>query len=241
MADALSRQLQYSTISTVQCHEWEGLDDEVQNDGKLKVIVQDLLTKAKEHAGYKLKQGRLYYNNRIVVPRNSPRIDGILKEFHDSVTGGHSGALRTYKRIANVVYWEGMKGRIHQYVQACDTCQRNKYQALSPGGLLQPLPIRSQVWSDISMDFVGGLPKALGVDPIFVVVDRLSKYAHFFTLAHPYSAKEVAVVFLKEVVKLHGFPKSIVSDRDRVFTSAFWSELFKLAGTKLKVTGKPRW
>lgn len=84
------------------------------------------------------------------------------------------------------------------------------------------------------MDFIGGLPKVQGVDVVMVVVDRLSKYAHFFPISHPYTTKSVAEVFLQDVVRLHGFPSSIVSDRDKVFLSHFWMELFKLAGTKFK-------
>jgi hypothetical protein len=95
------------------------------------------------------------------------------------------------------------------------------------------LPVPSEVWNDISIDFIEGFPKVGGKSVVLTVVGRFSKFAHFITLSHPNSAPSVAKAFFEGVVRLHGFPCSIVSDRDLVFTSAFWAELFKLAGVRL--------
>jgi hypothetical protein len=126
-----------------------------------------------------------------------------------------------------------MKHEIHKFVIECEVCQHNKGETVKSPGTLQPLSIPPSIWKDISMDFITGLPKSGNKSVIMVVVDRLSKYAHFCALHHPFTASTVAQIFMDQVFKLHGMPHSIVSNRDPTFTSNFWQELFKLQGTQL--------
>ena len=121
-------------------------------------------------------------------------------------------------------------------MRTCSTCQRNKTETLQPADLLQPLEVPSQLWADISMDFIEGLPKVGSKSVILTVVDRYSKYAHFIALGRPYTAASVARTFFDGIVRLHGFPSSIVSDRDPVFTGNVWRDLFRCAGIKLRLS-----
>jgi transposase InsO family protein len=129
-----------------------------------------------------------------------------------------------------------MKQFVRRHVQECHTCQRAKPERVRYPGLLQPLPVPSAAWEIVSMDFVEGFPKSGRFDGVMVVVDKFSRYAHFIALAHPYSTPTIARLFLDHVFKLHSMPLSIISDRDRVFTSTFWRELFRLTGTKLRLS-----
>lgn len=144
------------------------------------------------------------------------------------------GEHKTHSRIASEWFWEGMRKQIVEYVKSCGVCQTQKTSTLSPAGLLQPISILNLVWENITMDFVEGLPKSQGKDTVLVVVDRLTKYAHFISLKHPFTAITMATSFVKEIVRLHGFPTSIISDHDKIFMSLFWKELFRLQGTWLK-------
>ena len=129
-----------------------------------------------------------------------------------------------------------MKGDVENYIKQCTTCQKAKHSLQHPMGLLQPLPVPEGIWQDLTMDFIEGLPKSEGYSVILVVVDRLTKYAHFMAIRHPYTTATVAQTFLDNVVKHHGFPTSIVSDRDTIFVSNFWKQLFTLYKVELKLS-----
>jgi hypothetical protein len=115
-----------------------------------------------------------------------------------------------------------MKQDVHNFVAECDVCQGNKGETFKSPSTLQPLPIPPAIWRDISMDFITGLPKSGNKSVIMVLVDLLSKYAHFYALQHPFTTSTMAHLFMDQVFKLHGMPHSIVSDRDPTFTSNFW-------------------
>jgi len=183
--------------------------------------------------GYSLQQGLILRKGRLWIVKGSPFQQLLLDFIHANPAAGHSGYHKTIQRAKANFFWTGMRADIKKFVRECLVCQTNKHETLPSPGLLQPLPIPSRIWSDISMDFIEGLPLAHGFSVIMVVIDRFSKYGHFISLAHPYTAATVAQAFLSNIFKLHGLPATIVSDRDPVFTSSFWRELFRLQGTTL--------
>jgi len=129
-----------------------------------------------------------------------------------------------------------MKKDVTEFVKGCVVCQQIKSPTQLPYGLLQPISPPTAVWEDISLDFVIGLPSFQTYTVILVVVDRFSKAAHFGMLPTNFSAVKVAELFASMVCKLHGMPKSIISDRDPIFMSNFWKELFRMSGTKLRMS-----
>lgn len=160
----------------------------------------------------------------------------ITKEFHNSPEGGHGGIQKTYMRISTTFYWQNMRKDIAEFVRQCAICQQVKTLNVSPYGLLQPLEIPHHIWEEVSMDFITHLPMSHSYTCILVVVDRLSKAAHFGALPTNYTASKGCTLFRDIVGKHHGIPKSIVSNKDVIFLSNFWQELFKLQGTTLKMS-----
>ncbi|CAL9231913.1 unnamed protein product [Arabidopsis halleri] len=211
-ADALSRQansLILHSICSQQAVLWEELR-KIQDSNPYLVRIGKLAA-ASPGRPYEKRNGLVCFRNRVVIPLGSSFVRSLLEEYHDSLIGGHSGALHTFKRLAQQFYWPVMHRSIREYVVACDVCQQAKADGLALAGLLQPLPVPNQVWEDLSMDFIDGLLTSDKHTSIMVVVDRLSKASHLIPLSHPYTSKSVAAKFVENVVKLHGLPKTIGS------------------------------
>jgi hypothetical protein len=239
VADALSRMahvMAMTSVSEVQPMWIQEVLNSCTTDNEAQEWLAKLSIQSPDEMGYRLQWGLIRKGNLIWVGNNTALRTKIVAAMHDSVLGGHSGIHATYHRLKKLFIWKGMKVDVQSYIQQCIICQKAKCERLHPAGLLQPLPVPQGAWQDLTMDFIEKLPKSEGYDTIMVVVDRFSKYAHFMPLKHPFSAPSVAQIFLDQVVKLHGLPKSIVSDRDKIFTSSFWTQLFKLMGTQLNLS-----
>ncbi|RVW70732.1 Transposon Ty3-G Gag-Pol polyprotein [Vitis vinifera] len=158
----------------------------------------------------------------------------LLEEAHCSKFAIHPGGTKMYKDLRQNYWWSGMKCDIAQFVAQCLVCQQVKVEHKRPAGSLQPLAIPEWKWEHITMDFVIGLPRTLGGNnAIWVIVDRLTKSAHFLPMKVNFSLDRLTSLYVKEIVRMHGVPVSIVSNRDPRFTSRFWHSLQKALGTKL--------
>jgi hypothetical protein len=164
----------------------------------------------------------LRFQNRICVP-DIPEIKGlILKEAHETPYSIHPGGTKMYMYLKELFWWNNMKRDIAKFVAECHTCQRVKAEHQSPAGLLQPLDILKWKWEEIGMDFITGLPLTnRHKDMIWVIVDRLTKSAHFLAVNQKDSVEQLVEIYVREIVSKHGVPKRIVSDRGSVFTSIF--------------------
>jgi hypothetical protein len=148
----------------------------------------------------------------------------------------HSGFTKTYDRVKCSFLWDGMKQDVLTFVAEFDVCQHKKGETIKSPSTLKPLQIPLDIWRDISMDCIVGLPKSRNRSVIMVVVDPISNYAHFCALEHLFIASTLAQIFIDRIFKLHGMPHSNVSDIDPTFTRNFWKELFRLHGTQLHLS-----
>ncbi|WVZ51685.1 hypothetical protein U9M48_002801 [Paspalum notatum var. saurae] len=205
-----------------------------KDDEKLQKI-RELLKLGKASHFRKDEQGTLWYKNRICEPNVDSIKKLILSEAHDTAYSIHPGSTKMYYDLKERFWWYSMKRAVTEYVAICDTCQHVKAEHQRSAGLLQPLKVPVWKWEEITMDFIVGLPRTQkGYNSIWVVVDRLTKVAHFIPVNTTYSGAKLAELYISRIVCVHGVPKRIISDRGSQFISRFWEQLHNSLDTKLR-------
>jgi hypothetical protein len=177
--------------------------------------------------------GLWYCGEAIAVPNAHNLRQMILQELHDAPYSGHFGVGKTLRAVQRSWWWPGLRNDVIEYVTCCPVCQRDKPSNQRPYGLLVPLPIPDRPWASVSMDLITGLPLTIkGHDCIVVWVDRLTKMTHFAPCTTKKTGAELAELFVHNVVRLHGVPVDMVTDRDVRFQSDFWNNIIRMLGTK---------
>jgi hypothetical protein len=160
------------------------------------------------------EQGTIWFKNRICVPEIDSLRETILKEAHDSDYSIHPGSTKMYQDLRQKYWGYGLKRDVAAHVGVCDICQRVKAEHQRPAELLHLLKVPEWKWEEIGMDFITGLSRTLkGYDSIWVIVDRLTKVAHFIPVNTTYKGSQLAELYMARIVCLHRVPKNIVSNR----------------------------
>jgi len=174
---------------------------------------------------WSLSDGLLYFRGKIYILDTSNFSCWIVVLSHDSRLAGHSGRWKTLELVSRNYWWPQMSRYVGRYVSTCDMCLRTKSFRRPLTGELHPLPIPSAPWDTISVDLIVELPQSAGHDSIMVVVDSVTKHAHFISTVTTISATGAAHLFLNHVWKHHGLSWKVVSDRGPQFVAEFTQEI----------------
>jgi hypothetical protein len=241
VADALSRRLRIFSWVTLKVNLREHVLTQLPGDSWYLKVTSNLQSGRQldpKYEGYSLEiDGLLRYQGRMYIPENGDIQIIILKEAHKALYCVYPGVKKMYADMRKLFFWVGMKHDVVHFVAKCLECQQVKADHRHPIGLLQPHDVPMSMWEVISMDFVVGLPlTSHRHNVILVIVDKLTKSAHFIPIRDTYDVTNVACVFVSKVIHLHRIPKNIISDRDSRFTSRFWTSLQSALGTKLNLS-----
>jgi hypothetical protein len=185
--------------------------------------------------GHEARDGLLWMGARLCVPNDLPLRTKLMAECHDTPTGGHFGRDKTLAALQKRFHWAGMTALVAGYVAGCDMCQRVKHSQQRTPGLLMPLPVPEEIDSHWTMDFVTGLPKtASGHDCIQGHFSRGGALKRLAATDATVDAARAADIFIDSVVRHHGVPASVVSDRGPQFVSKFWDALWARLGSKIE-------
>jgi hypothetical protein len=215
-----------------------------QEDRKSTAIRDAIRDRKKSFDGMLLKrfeviENTLFFKKKLWVPTDQLKLE-IIREVHDKPASGHPGIRRTCKYLSKWYYWPQMKESVDRYIRNCHICRRSKATREKYSGLLNPLPIPDRPWTDVTMDFVTGLPKTKdGFNAILMVVDRLTKMHHYVPCIaeeEGTTAEETARLLINHVWKLHGLPSTIISDRGPQFVSLVWKTVCKTLKINVKLS-----
>jgi len=178
----------------------------------------------------------MYKEEKVYVPKDEKLRTKIIRLYHNMPIGGHGGQWKIVELVTQNFWWSGIMKEVKRYVEECNACQCNKNHMEQPASKLMPNLIPEKSWTHISADFITKLPLAQGYDSILVVVDRLTKMVHFIPTIEKTSAEGLARLFRDNMWKLHGLPKSIISDRGPQFAAGLMWELNEILGIKSKLS-----
>jgi hypothetical protein len=222
------------------------LEKELQGKYINDPIFKKIMEKPSDFKNFSVKDGLIYIREHdrdaLCIPniaingRNIREI--VISEAHSLLA--HLGTNKTLAYLRDYVWWKDIASDTNTFCQTCGTCKRSKPSNQKPFGLLNPLPVPGTPWESVGIDFVGPLPESSNRDGTFdsitVIICLLTDMVHLVPSRINYNSKQIAELMFEEVYKLHGLPKHIISDRDVLFTSTFWSHLNKLIGTQLKMS-----
>ena len=201
--------------------------DSLQNPSKA--------TKRKDLDTFTIQEGLLFRDHLLYVPEGPCRTR-VLRECHDDPLAGHFGVAKTLELITRGYWWPQPWKLVKEYIKSCEVCARSKAIHHRPYGLLQPLPCPRRPWASISMDLITDLPLVNSYDSVLVVVDRFTKMAHFTPCSKTISGEGMVHLLLNNVVRLHGLPDDVISDRGPQFVSHFWQRLLQTLGISVKLS-----
>jgi hypothetical protein len=195
-----------------------------------------ILEKPKEYTNFSIREDIIRTTNPrgdevVCVPRNRKLITQLIDQAH--ATLGHFGDQRTAEYLRRWYWWPQITMDVREFCRTCESCQRAKGLNKQPVGKLHPLPVPTKPWDSIGMDFIGPFPESKGYNYLWVIICRMTSMVHLIPVHTKMKASELSWIYRREIVRLHGLPSSIVSDRDSKFTSKWWRELHRILGTKL--------
>jgi len=210
-------------------------------DNQIQDIKRNLDEGRKEMKGIALglwqwKNDLLWYQAKIWIPKDEGIRTTLIAKHHTPPQEGHGGTAKTTKLISRRYYWPKIRVDIKLFIKNCDTCQRTKVVRHAPYGLLQSNEAPDRPWKSIAMDFITDLLKSEEYDTILVVINRLTKMSDFIACSKDLDARQFAYLFMKEIVRLHGLPHDIISDRGTLFTSDLWKETTGKLGMKRRLS-----